>query len=99
MIDKHEPTSKEQPGKGDIGRPKQVTIIVNAQKKVVDARSRLTFEQLVKLAFENPPTGANVGFTVSYDLPRKETQGDLYAGESIVAEEGMVFDVTLTDRS
>jgi hypothetical protein len=43
----------------------EVTIIVNTRPRRV-AQHELTFQQLVELAFENPPTGENVLFTITY---------------------------------
>ena len=44
---------------------RQITVVVNAQKKVVHGTT-LSFEQIVALAYENPPTGENVIFEVTY---------------------------------
>ncbi len=44
---------------------KEFTVIVNGRQKVVTTR-KLTFAAIVALAFDNPPTGDNVVFTVTY---------------------------------
>ena len=78
---------------------KAVTIFVNGTAKVVD-KGKITFEQLVALAFPTPPPGANIDYTVMYSRGAKEKpQGDLEAGQSVEVVEGMRFDVTPTDRS
>jgi hypothetical protein len=78
---------------------KVFTIIVNAEEKEV-VKNRLTFDDVVKLAFETPPTGPNILITVDYGMgPRENPQGSLRQGQSVRIKNGMVFDVTATDRS
>jgi hypothetical protein len=78
---------------------KAVNIIVNAEPKEVVKR-RLTFDDVVKLAFENPPSGPNILITVEYGMgPPQNPKGSLRKGESVRVANGMVFDVTATDRS
>lgn len=80
-------------------QPRKYTIIVNGQKKVVTTKE-VSFDQIVKLAFPNPPAGANILYTVSYeDGPRKNPQGSLKEGQSVFVKNGMIFNVTATDKS
>jgi hypothetical protein len=80
-------------------QPREYTIVVNGQKKVVASR-RASFDEVVKLAFPTPPTGANILYTVSYeDGPRVNPQGSLKEGQSIIVKNGMIFNVTATDKS
>ena len=75
------------------------TIIVNGRKKTV-SESRLTFAQIVALAFENLPTGENVTFTVTYRCgDGSDHQGTLIQGESVEIKNGMIFNVTATDKA
>jgi Multiubiquitin len=65
------------------------------------AASTISFEQVVSLAYNgNPPSGPNWVFTVDY---RKgggpHPQGVLEPGGSVAVQDGMVFDVTGTDKS
>lgn len=74
-------------------------IIVNARPKVVTERV-LSFDQIVKLAFENPPAGPNIMFTVTYrNGPPKNPEGTLLEGQSVRIKDKMVFNVTPTDKS
>jgi hypothetical protein len=78
---------------------KAITIIINGQKKEV-AETKLTFEEVVKLAFPAIPPGDNVMFTVRYRHgPRQNPSGTLLEGESVRIKTGMIFDVTQTVRS
>jgi hypothetical protein len=80
-------------------QPRKYTIIVNGQKKTVTTRM-VSFNEIVKLAFPTPPTGANILYTVSYeDGPRVNPQGSLKEGQSVVVKNGMIFNVTATDKS
>lgn len=74
-------------------------IIVNGREKITEQRD-LSFTDLVNMAFENPPSGENVCFTVTYrnGHPSKP-EGSLIEGQSVRVKEGMVFNVTSTDKS
>jgi hypothetical protein len=81
------------------GPPKTYTIYVNGQKKVVTTKT-VTFAEIVKLAYPTPPTGDNILYTVSYeDGPPANPQGSLMEGETVKVKNGMIFNVTATDKS
>ena len=82
-----------------------VEIIVNGRKRNVpsgalSAEGELSFDQVVKLAYDPPPSGPDIVFTVSYrnagDAPR---DGSLVEGKSVKIQDGTVFNVTFTDKS
>lgn len=78
---------------------KVFTIAVNAQKKEV-AETKLTFDEVVKLAYPIPPDGQNIMFTIKYrNGPRVNPKGSLLEGQAVRIKNGMIFDVTPTDRS
>lgn len=80
--------------------PDTVTIIVNGRQRTVPKNSEITFEQVVRLAFDPPPTGDGVQFTVQYTRGHgNKPSGTLLEGQSVKAKEGMEFDVTSTNRS
>ena len=79
--------------------PREVEIRVNGRKKVVPAGD-ITFEAVVQLAFPNGPGGPDVAYTVSYRHgPPNKPEGSLVAGQAVKVREGMVFNVTATNRS
>ncbi|MBN9498990.1 MAG: multiubiquitin domain-containing protein [Alphaproteobacteria bacterium] len=79
---------------------KTVTIIVNGRAKVVPKNDEITFDQLVALAFPNPPSGDGVQFTIQYTRGNgNKPAGVLLEGQSVKVKEGMEFDVTSTNRS
>ncbi len=78
---------------------REFTIIVNGRQKTVH-EEKLTFTEIVALAFENPPTGQNVVFTVTYRGGQSnKPQGTLVSGEIVKINDGMIFNVTATDKS
>jgi hypothetical protein len=79
---------------------KTVTIIVNGRPKQVDKNSDLTFDAVVRLAFDNPPTGDGIQYTVQYTRGNgNKPAGTLVEGQSVKVKDGMEFDVTSTNRS
>ena len=81
------------------GPPKTYTIFVNGQKKVVTTKT-VTFDQIVKLAYPTPPAGSNILYTISYeDGPPANPQGSLKEGGTVKVKDGMIFNVTATDKS
>ncbi|MBS1807628.1 MAG: multiubiquitin domain-containing protein [Acidobacteria bacterium] len=79
--------------------PREFTIIVNARKKTV-AKKKLTFDEIVHLAFNPVPTGPNIMFTITYRHgPPANPEGSLMEGKSVRIKDGMIFDVTPTDKS
>ena len=90
-------------GTGDGEREqnaKTVTIIVNTREKTVEKNAEISFEEVVSLAYDgNPPTGPYMEFTVMYRRAAGNKDGSLVAGQSVKVKEGMVFNVSATDRS
>ncbi|MCB1470318.1 MAG: multiubiquitin domain-containing protein [Rhizobiaceae bacterium] len=80
--------------------PKTITIIINGRPKTVPKNDDLTFEEIVALAFENPPTGECIQYTIQYTRGHgNKPAGALVEGQSVKAKDGMEFDVTSTNRS
>lgn len=75
-----------------------ITIIVNARPKSV-AKDEISFEEIIRLAYDNPPSGPNWVFTVTYHRGHGNKEGSLHPTETVKAKDGMVFDVTATDKS
>lgn len=81
------------------GSNKEFTIIVNGREKVVTARE-LSFAEVVALAFDTPPSGQNIVFTITYRRGEgNKPEGTLVEGETVKIKEGMIFNVTATDKS
>lgn len=81
------------------GHDKEITIIVNGRKKGVTEKE-LSFAQIVALAFGSPPSDPNIVFTVTYRPGEgHKPGGTLVGGETVKIKEGMIFNVTKTDKS
>jgi hypothetical protein len=81
------------------GPLKEITIIVNGRKKEISTKT-LSFDQLVALAFTPVPTGPTVMFTITYRKgPHKNPEGTLTEGATVKDKDGMIFDVTETNKS
>ncbi len=86
---------------GDRGQGgnSKTTIIVNTREKEVEGKV-VTYDQIVALAFETPPTGENIEITVAYrDGPGPDKEGTLQPGGSTRIKKDIIFDVTATDKS
>jgi hypothetical protein len=76
-----------------------VTIIVNGTAKQVPKKDSLTFQEVVALA-DGLPTGPNIEYTVTYRRGHGDKpEGSLVQGKDVKVKEGMIFNVTATDRS
>jgi hypothetical protein len=74
-------------------------IVVNGDRRVVHGE-RVTFEEIVKIAYPIPPPGTDVQFTVQYTRgPETRPASTLIEGQSVKIRDGMEFDVTPTNRS
>jgi hypothetical protein len=91
-------SNSEQPNKGS-DHEKGFTVVVNGREKTVTTKE-LTFDQVVALAFDNPPTGPNIVFTITYRRGEgNKPEGTLSEGGSVKVKDGMIFNVTPTDKS
>lgn len=76
-----------------------ITIVVNGRPKEVKDKE-LTFDEVVALAFEPVPTGPNLVITVTYRRGHgNRPEGSMVAGDAVKPKEGMIFNVTVTDKS
>ncbi len=78
---------------------KEQTVIVNGREKTVEGKE-LTYGELLALAFDPVPTGELICFSVSYRRGQgNKPEGTLDEGESIKIKDGMIFNVSFTDKS
>jgi hypothetical protein len=83
----------------DASHHEEITVVVNGRPREVTHR-RLTFDEVVGLAFDPVPSGPNVQLTVSYRNAEGDKKGTLMEGKSVeVKNHGTVFNVTATDKS
>ncbi len=76
---------------------KIITIIVNGREHEVE-KSDITYAEVVALAFENPPNDTTI-FVVTYRRGHGNKEGTLVEGGSVKVKDGMIFNVTATNRA
>ena len=79
---------------------KDKTIIVNGRPKLwVDID--ISYTQVISLAYDGqPPSGPDWVFTVTYRKGEdKKKEGTMTEGDSVHVKDGMVFNVTATNKS
>lgn len=78
---------------------KTIDIIVNGRRRTV-SKEELSFDEVVALAFDPAPAGDNVDITITYRRGHgSKPEGTLRPGRTVKVKDGMIFDVTATDRS
>lgn len=74
------------------------TIVVNG-RAVSTEQKDLSFVQVVKLAFPSG-SGENTIYTITYRRGHgQKPEGTLVEGQSVKVKDGMIFNVTPTDKS
>ena len=81
--------------------PNRITVLVNGEEKMLPPHTeQLSYEEIVKLAYGTLPTNPNTIYTVAYSNgPIENPKGTLTRGRSVVVKEGMVFNVSKSDKS
>ena len=81
--------------------PNRITVLVNGEeKKLLPHTKQLSYEDVVKLAYGTSPTNPNTIYTVAYSNgPSENPKGTLTRGRSVWVKEGMVFNVSKSDKS
>ena len=74
------------------------TIIVNTREKAWNEK-KISYEQVVTLAFGSYSTDPNVVYTVTYTKGEGGHEGSLVKGKEVTVKNGMIFNVTQTNQS
>lgn len=83
----------------DTAKYKHYDVIVNGRPKVI-TNDQVSFAQLLPLAFDPVPSGSNWVFTITFRRGAgHKPEGTLTTGQSVKVKEGMIFNVTATDKS
>ena len=81
------------------GQNKEFNIIVNG-RPMVFSKKKISFIEVVELAFNTTEINKNICYTVAYRKGEgKKKEGIMVEGDVIPVKEGMIFDVTQTDKS
>ena len=89
--------SQDNPMQPD-GHEKRFRIFVNGQEASVTT-DELTYDEIVALAFNPPPSDPNVLVTVVYRKAAHNAEGTLVKGQVATIKNGTIFDATKTTRS
>lgn len=80
-------------------KDKEYTIIVNGRENVFEEK-KISFDQVVSLAFNTGNSGNNTIYTVTYSRGHgNKKEGTMVSGDCVRVKEGMIFNVTATDKS
>lgn len=81
------------------GKNKEFNILVNAREKIW-AEKKISFDEIVILAFGLISTDPNVSYTVTYKKgDNNKPEGIIVKGDEVKLKDGMRFNVTQTNRS
>lgn len=93
------PEPPEHPEKPE--HPNRITVLVNGEEKMLLPHiKQLSYDEIVKLAYGTLPTNPNTIYTVAYSNgPIENPKGTLTRGRAVLVKEGMVFNVSKSDKS
>lgn len=92
------PTS-EVPNKAKKPKERAIEIIVNGREVTVTEK-KLSYEQVVKLAFPEAEFVPHMVYTVTYKRgASQQPKGVMVKGDVVTIKKGMVFNVKRTDKS
>ncbi len=77
---------------------KLVTIVVNGTAHEVE-KGRISYADVVALAFPTPSTDPNIIYSVTYRHGHGSAKGILSEGDSVEVVDGLIFNVTPTTKS
>jgi len=81
------------------GQNKEYKIYVNTRERLYTGRD-ISFEEVVKLAFNEISNDPNTVYTVTYERGQgNKPEGTMIKGQSVHVKEEMIFYVTATNRS
>lgn len=81
------------------GQNKEFKILVNAREKIWTEK-KITFDEVVILAFGLISPDPNVSYTVTYkNGDNNKPEGIMVKGDDVKVKEGMRFNATQTNRS
>lgn len=79
------------------GQNKPSMIVVNGRQREISGQS-ISYTQVVQLAFPDDQANETIEYTVAYANPHGK-DGTLVNGQEVHIKEGMIFNVSKTNRS
>lgn len=77
---------------------KSYIIIVNGREKEVEFH-KASYNEIIILAFGQIDESPNAVYTVTYSKGNKGSKGSMVQGDVVTVKQGVVFNVTRTDKS
>lgn len=77
---------------------KEFTIIVNTRERTWSEK-HISYDQVVELAFGTNSNDESIIYTVTYMKGEDKHEGTLVKGRSVPVKDGMIFNVTPTNKS
>ncbi len=81
------------------GKDKVTKVIINGRVKELDDEKKISYQEIINLAFGQVVHNPNIVYTVKYSKGKHEDKGSMVRGDIINAKEGMIINVTRTDKS
>ena len=79
------------------GQNKTTMIVINGRQREVNGKD-ISYTQVVQLAFPDDQGNDAIEYTVAYANPHGQ-DGTLVNGQNVHIKEGMIFNVSKTNRS
>lgn len=82
-----------------MANEKEVKILVNGRERIVP-KKKITYEEIIALAFGEYIENPDVVYSISYSKGEdKKPKGGIVKGQDVMVKEGMIFNVTTTNKS
>lgn len=77
-----------------------ISLIINGKPKNWDKGTRISFKEVVELAFGVIDESPRASYTVTYDRgPRENREGSMVKGDIVFVKHKMIFNVSATNQS
>ncbi len=95
------PSPPDSPLKPPHFPQKQIGVIINGiDKQLENGTEFLSYEDVIRLAFGTYSESSNIIYTVVYSKgPKNNPKGTLVKGQFAKVREGMIFNVSRSDKS
>lgn len=95
------PKPPEKPDKPPHIHEKPITIVVNGVDKQLPIYTEsLSYQDVIRLAYGSYNEASNIIYTVAYSKgPKENPKGTLVKGQQTKVREGMIFNVSRSDKS
>ncbi|QNF31246.1 multiubiquitin domain-containing protein (plasmid) [Adhaeribacter swui] len=92
-------SNSEQNKKDVPGQTKEQSIIVNGRPRTFEGKE-IIYSQIVALAFDSISTNPNIVYSVTYKRGEgNKPEGTMDTDDVVKVKDGMIFNVTATDKS